>query len=129
VSATFEAHNPATVPRPVGQYAQGLEVPPGARVLYVSGQIPENLVGGVPGAFEDQCRLVWSHIGDVLLAAGMTYGNLVKVTTFLTDRGQARTNGEIRREVLGPHEPALTVVIVQTLNQDWLLEIEAIAAA
>lgn len=122
-------HNPSTVPRPVGQYAQGLEVDTAARVLYISGQIPETSLGDIPTAFDAQCRLVWSHIGGVLHEAGMTYVNLVKVATFLTDRAQAEANSAIRREVLGRHEPALTVVVAQTLDPEWLLEIEAIAAA
>lgn len=126
---TFRSHNPLKVPRPVGRYAQGLEVQSGARLLYVSGQIPESSAGEIPRGFEAQCRLAWSHVGDILDSAGMTYENLVKVTTFLTDRAQADMNGAVRREILGSHEPALTVVVVQTLNPDWLLEIEAVAAA
>jgi 2-iminobutanoate/2-iminopropanoate deaminase len=126
---TRRGHNPPTVPRPVGQYVQGLEIVAPARVLYISGQIPEDTAGGIPADFEAQCRLVWSHIGGVLREAGMTYENLVKVTTFLTDRAQAEANSAIRREILGRYEPALTVVVAQTLNPEWLLEIEAIAAA
>lgn len=125
---TLRSHNPSRVPRPVGRYVQGLEIEAPARLMYISGQIPEDAEGGIPRDFEAQCRLVWSHIGDVLGLAGMTFDNLVKVTTFLTDRGQAEINSAVRREVLRQHEPALTVVVVQTLSAEWLLEIEAIAA-
>ncbi len=38
-------------------------------------------------------------------------------------------NGEVRRRWLGEARPALTVVIVQTIDSRWLLEIEAVAAA
>jgi enamine deaminase RidA (YjgF/YER057c/UK114 family) len=55
--------------------------------------------------------------------------DLVKVTTYLTHREQADANGRIRRERLGGVRPAITVVVVQTLAAEWLLEIEAIAAA
>lgn len=54
--------------------------------------------------------------------------HLVKVTTFLSDRRFADENGEIRREMLGPHGPALTVIISEIFDERWLLEIEAIAA-
>lgn len=97
---TRRGHNPSTVPRPVGQYVQGFEVGAPARVLYISGQIPEDTQGSIPADFDAQCRLVWSHIGGVLHEAGMTFENLVKVTTFLTDRAQAEANSAIRREVL-----------------------------
>ena len=73
-------------------------------------------------------RAVWRNISLVLATAGMTVAHLVKVTTYLTHQEQAAANGLIRREVLGSVRPALTVVVVQTLESQWLLEIDAIAA-
>ncbi len=96
-------------------------------MLFISGQIPELPDGQVPEAFADQCHAVWRNIVAILQSAGMTTANLVKVTTFLTDREQATANGEIRRSYLGTHQPALTVIVAQTLASPWLLEIEAIA--
>ena len=97
-------------------------------MLFISGQIPELADGAVPADFDGQCRAVWRNILAVLASANMTVLNLVKVTTFLTHQDQADANGRIRREVLGTSRPALTVVVVQTLESQWLLEIEAIAA-
>jgi 2-iminobutanoate/2-iminopropanoate deaminase len=122
-------HNPSSIPRPEGRYSHGLELPGPGRLLFISGQIPESLAGGVPDDFASQCRVVWGHIGAVLNEAGMNYSHLLKVTTFLSDRSYAEANGEIRREVLGMHCPALTVVVVNTLDPRWLLEVEAIAGA
>lgn len=121
-------HNPPLVPAPIGRYAHGLELAAAGRLLFISGQIPEDLAGDVPSDFPAQCRLVWAHIGAVLREAGLEYSHLVKVVTFLTDRSLAETNSAIRQEVLGSHEPALTVIVAQTLDPRWLLEIEAIAA-
>jgi 2-iminobutanoate/2-iminopropanoate deaminase len=128
-SPLLHAHSPSGVPAPVGHYAHGLEVPPGWRLLFISGQIPEDPKGAVPADFSEQCRLVWAHVGAVLAAAGLGYEQLVKVTTFLTDRTDAQENGRIRREVLGAHRPALTVVVTGTLDPRWRLEIEGIAVA
>ena len=61
-------------------------------------------------------------------AAGMSAANLIKVTTFLSSREFAMVNREIRREALGTHSPALTVVICGIFDEKWLLEIEAVAA-
>lgn len=121
--------NPAKAPGPLGGYSQGLDVVGFSRLLFVSGQIPETTGGTVPAGFEAQCRQVWANIEAVLEDADLGLDNLVKVTTFLTDRKQAEANGRIRREVLGDRRPALTVVVAQTLESPWLLEIEAIAAA
>lgn len=59
----------------------------------------------------------------------MAVTDLVKVTTFLGDRDVAAANAVVRREVLGEHRPALTVVVAEIYDSAWLLEIEAIAAA
>lgn len=124
----FIRHDPPGVSPARGSYAHGLEVPHGTRFLFISGQIPERPDGTVPPDFEGQCRAIWDNILTVLESAHMTVKNLVKVTTYLTRQDQADANGLIRREVLGAVRPALTVVVVQTLESQWLLEIEAIAA-
>ena len=121
-------HDPPETSAPRGGYTHGLEVPHATRLLFISGQIPENPDGTVPPDFEGQCRAVWRNMSLVLATAGMTVAHLVKVTTYLTHQEQAAANGQIRREVLGSVRPALTVVVVQTLESQWLLEIDAIAA-
>lgn len=122
-------HTPAAVPAPIGNYALALEVPTGKRLVFVSGQIPEEVSGAIPADFPTQCRLVWAHVRACLAEAGLTLEHIVKVTTFLTRREDADVNGAIRREVLGAHRPALTVMVAQTLDARWLLELEVIAAA
>ena len=123
------SHDPPSVPAAVGNYTQGLELSAGARLLFVSGQIPVRADGTVPEDFEGQCHAVWDNLLAVLASAQMGPEHLVKVTTFLTSRDHAEINGRIRRERLGSSRPALTVVIARTFAPEWLLEIEAIAAA
>lgn len=124
----FARHNPDAVPPPLGGYSQSLELPPGARLLFISGQIPERPGGEIPLGFLQQCEAVWDNIEANLAAAGMAIGDLVKVTTYLTSRDQVTINREVRQRRLGSAAPALTVVIAETLDTRWLLEIEAIAA-
>jgi 2-iminobutanoate/2-iminopropanoate deaminase len=111
-------------------YAQAHEVPASARVLYISGQIPEAEDDSVPKDFRAQCRLTWANIEKQLKAADMTLQNLVKITVFLSDRKYRRENYEVRAEVLGKTvSPAMTIIITGIYDEAWLLEIEAIAAA
>ena len=126
--AHIVSHNPATVCPPAGGYCMGLEVTQHRRLLFISGQVPERLDGSVPDSFEAQCQQSWRNVVEVLAAAGLGVAHLVKVTAFLTDRSQLVANRIIRRRVLGDHQPALTAVVVQTVDSKWLLEIEAIAA-
>jgi len=96
--------------------------------LFISGQIPETAAGEIPKEFPAQARLAWRNVVAQLEAAGMSVGNLVKVTVFLSSREFAMANRAIRQEVLGSHSPALTVIIAGIFDERWLLEIEAVAA-
>jgi enamine deaminase RidA (YjgF/YER057c/UK114 family) len=121
--------DPDSVPTASGGYTQGLLITGLTELLVVSGQVPETPDGDIPGDFESQCRQAWANVVSVLGAAGLTTTNLLKVTTYLSDRRYAETNSLVRREVLGEHRPALTVVITGIYDERWLLEIEAIAGA
>lgn len=121
--------NSPSAPSPVGGYAQAFRVGGADRLLFISGQIPQTATGEVPSDFRAQAELVWSNVSAQLAADGMSINNLVKVTTFLSSRGFAALNREVRQQVLGGHTPALTVIIAQIFDENWLLEIEATAAA
>ena len=126
--AQIVKRNPTTVRPPAGAYSMGVELGQHRRLLFISGQVPETPDGAVPDGFEAQCEQAWRNVVAVLATADLGLEHLVKVTTFLTDRTQVVPNRAIRRTVLGEHHPALTVVIVETVDSKWLLEIEAIAA-
>jgi enamine deaminase RidA (YjgF/YER057c/UK114 family) len=121
--------NAETAPRPQAGYAQALAVEGAQRLLFISGQIPQTADGHVPADFVAQAELAWANVLAQLEAAGMSLGNLVKVTTFLSSREYGLANREVRARVLAGHTPALTVIITGIFDEQWLLEIEAIAAA
>lgn len=123
------AINSDAAPQAVGGYSQAILVERPERLLFVSGQIPETTDGGVPSDFEAQCRIAWANVLAQLNAAQMSVSNLTKVTIFLSSREYAEANSRIRQEILGGHNPALTVVITGIFDENWLVEIEANAAA
>lgn len=121
--------NPAGLPDPVGNDTHGTSVTAFQQLVFVSGQVPwADSNGDVPADFDTQCRLVWHNITTVLAEAGLALTDLVKVTTYLASRDHRDANSRIRHEVLGAHAPALTVIICDIYSEEWLLEIEAIAA-
>jgi 2-iminobutanoate/2-iminopropanoate deaminase len=120
--------NAPDAPSASGGYSQAVEVANAARTLYVSGQIPVSWEGVVPTTFREQCLLAWKNVEAQLRQADMTFDNLIKVTTFLSDRRFGVENGQVRREMLGDRSPALTVIVAGIFDEAWLLEIEAIAA-
>ena len=112
-----------------GAYPQAVEVVEATRWLYLSGQIPVAPDGSLATDFRGQCEQVWANVETQLRAAGMTLDNLVKVTTFLSDRAHALDNREVRIRVLAGRQPALTVIVTGIFDAAWLVEIEAVAAA
>lgn len=112
-----------------GAYPQAVEVTAPTRWLYLSGQIPVAPDGSLAADFSGQCDQVWTNIETQLSAAGMTLDNLVKVTTFLSDRRYALENRAVRVRRLAGRQPALTVIITGIFDAAWLVEIEAVAAA
>jgi enamine deaminase RidA (YjgF/YER057c/UK114 family) len=110
-------------------YSQAFEVARAERLLFISGQVPEDADGNVPGDYRSQYRLAWRNVEARLHAAGMTFDNLVKVTIFLSHRRLIEESKGLRKEILGDREPALTIVIAGIFDEAWLLEIEAVAAA
>ena len=118
--------------QPIGatgsSYAQAFQVSDARRLVFVSGQVPEDKAGQVPPGFADQARLVWRNIEEQLAQAGLGLRDIVKITVFLSDRAYRQANYEVRHEVLGDHSPAMTIVICGIYDPAWLLEIEAVAA-
>lgn len=121
--------NSENAPQAAGGYAQALDVQDHSRLLFISGQIPVTKAGDTPNSFEEQARVAWENVVAQLHAADMEIENLVKATIYLSDRKYAMPNRAARAAALGDHKTALTVIIAGIFDTEWLLEIEAIAAA
>ncbi len=94
--------------------------------------LPDSLVVKIVRSTWDfiaQARQAWANLETQLRAADMGLDNIVKHTTFLSDRAHRAENSLVRKEVLGEREPALTVIVCDIFDESWLLEIEAIAVA
>lgn len=120
--------NSNSAPKALGDYSQALLGEEFDSLLFVSGQVPVEKSGVVPRDFESQCRLAWCNVLEQLKAADMEVSNIVKITTYLSSREFSDINGYVRREFLGGLNPALTVIIAEIFDENWLLEIEAYAA-
>ncbi len=120
--------NAVDAPSVVGGYSQAVGISSLDELLFVSGQIPVDKHSVLPTSFKGQAVQVWENIKAQLEASGMAIDNIVKVTIFLSDRQHAKENQEIRDQYLGDLKPALTVIICDIFDENWFLEIEAIAA-
>ena len=98
-------------------------------LLFVSGCVPVDGEGNlVPGDVVAQTRQVFANVGAVLEAAGAGFGDVVKVTVFLTDVDDRRAVNTVREEVFGGTRPASTLVEVSRLAVPGArIEVEAVA--
>ena len=112
-----------------GDYAHAIEIRGLERLVYLSGTMgldPE----GEPGADLDaQLTLIWANIRAILAAANMTVGNIVRLTSYLRDVSYASPNAAARVAALGGRAIPTTAIVAQTLDTNWLVELEVIAAA
>ncbi|MBI3503676.1 MAG: RidA family protein [Proteobacteria bacterium] len=126
----LKAFNPATIAPPAGKYQHAVEVPAGARTLYLSGQVGLRPDGKLASGIDGQAEAVWANIKAILAEAGMDFGDLVKVSILLVSAADIGPSRAARDRALGSHRPpASTLSIISALaSPDWLIEIEAIAA-
>lgn len=59
----------------------------------------------------------------------MSVENIVRVTSYLRDPAYVRANQDARLAALNGHVVPTTALVVQTLVEDWLVELEIVAAA
>ena len=123
-------HTPASVAAPFGPYSHAVEVPEGSRLLYISGEVGVLPDGTVPETIEAQAEACWRNIIAILAEAGMSVGDLVKITTYLVRPEDVAAAGVARAKHFGDARPGSATIIVKALvNPAWLIEIEAVAAS
>ena len=111
-------------------FTQAWRVEAPAAILFVSGQVPLDDDGDLvaPGDFDGQARRTFENLGRVLDEAGGTFGDIVKVTVYLTDMARLPDYGRIRAEYIRGRPPASTAVGVTALAVPGLMiEVEATA--
>jgi len=122
-------HTPATIRAPFAQYSHGVELPPGARILFCSGQLGVAPDDVVPEDAEAQAELCFRNIGAVLGSAGMDFGDLVRINAYVTGREHLAAYMAARDRFVASPAPASTLMIVSGFaHEKFKIEIEAIAA-
>jgi enamine deaminase RidA (YjgF/YER057c/UK114 family) len=120
----------------------GLQKPPmysqvavarGERVIYVSGQVPTDAAGKLVGGDDLRAQLVqvYDNLRIALAAAGATFDDVVKQTTYVVDyKPEHRAIiAEVRLQYVNRARlPASTLVGVQALAfPEFLIEVEVVA--
>ena len=114
----------------VGKYSDAIEVTLPGRLLFISGTPGLTLSGDLPADFEKQAEQAWQNVLQLLERAGMGPKNLVKIVQYLVRSGDIPAYAAVRARMLQGHRPASMLLVVPALvRPDFLIEIEAFAAA
>lgn len=120
--------NPSALAPPLGLYSHTVEVPAGARLVFVSGQVAVRPDGTLPTTLEEQADQVYANIVAALAAKNVPPSCIIKLTTFMIDDDPEGLIRKARVKHLGNHRPASTAVYVTRLvDPGWKVEIEAVA--
>ena len=130
---SMEPINPAALGAPKG-YSNGMLAAPGARMLFVAGQIgwdaDSRLVSDV---FSEQFAQALRNVLTVVEHGGGRPHHIGRLTIYVTDRHEylreLEAVGKIYRQLMGRHYPAMALVEVKALLEPGAkVEIEATAA-
>src|SRR5262249_1820123 len=127
---TLECINPRDLPTPK-TYTQ-VVVASGTRLIFVSGQEPEDVHGKLVGRGDlaVQARQVFANLGRALAAAGALPNQVARITIYVVNYKRdehLRIIEEARVTLFGDHKPADVVVGIATLSPDYLIEVDAFA--
>ena len=127
---TLERINPPDLPTPT-TYTQ-VVVARGTKLIFVSGQEPEDVDGKLvgPGDFAVQARQVFDNLGRALAAAGALPEDVARITIYVVDYQRdyhLPIIEEARVTLFGNHKAADVVLGVATLSPGYLIEVDAVA--
>ena len=117
--------NADRAPRAVGPYSHAAAA---GGFVFTSGQIGlDPASGALREGIEAQSEQALKNLGEVLAAAGVGYGDVVKTTCFLSDMGDFAAFNAVYEKYFA-QKPARSCVAAAALPKGALVEVEAVAA-
>ncbi len=130
---TVTYKNAATLPPPIGLYSHVARV---GNLAFFAGMAAIDMEGQVVGKgdLEQQMRAMYAEMGEALKAEGLTYSNVVQMTTYLVrDRDIPefyRVREELFKELYPERQfpPNALLVVSRLVDPDLLIELQIVAA-
>ena len=113
-------------PSAVGTYSQGISTD---NIIFTAGQIPLDPSTGevIEGDFKTRVRRVLLNINGILVEAGSSLSNALKLTVFMTDLSRFSELNEVFLEFFKKDPPARSALEVSKLPLGVDVEIECVA--
>ena len=123
---------PNTIRAPFANYAHGVEIPGGWRVVRTSGQLGITADDIIPEDAFEQAMICFSNITEILALAGMGRKDVAHLSAYVTDRAHMAGYMKARDAFIADagRLPSSTLMIVSGFTRpEFKVEIEVIAAA
>jgi enamine deaminase RidA (YjgF/YER057c/UK114 family) len=128
--------NPKGLAPPVGKYSHVSRVTAG-ELVFVAGQVAVDPSGALVGKgdLRAQVRRVFENLLIALDSEHCGFADVARFTTYLVHSQDIQAFHEVRSEIFaelypdGAHPPNTLLVVDRLVSEDYLVEIEAIAAA
>lgn len=113
-------------PRPIGPYSQAIRA---GQFVFVSGQAGRQADTGEMAGWSSkaQVRQALTNLAKILIAAGSSMENVVKVNVYLAHMSDFEDVNEVYREFFPENSPARTTIQAARLSKGALVEVDAIA--
>jgi len=127
--------NPQSMGRPLSLYGQIARVR-ASEFVFISGQLATDLDGSIVGKrdFDAQMKQVLSNIEKGLKSVEASFVNVVQFTTYLVHSQDIASFRRVRAELFPTmfpthrYPPNTLLVVDRLVQEDFLIEIETIAA-
>ena len=118
----IQTENSPTAPYSPAIVAEG-------KMVFISGQLPLNLETGKPHGetFRAQAEFVFQSIENLLIAAGSSWDNVIRMGVFLADLSNFGELNQIYRQYVTANPPPARTTIQAGLPPGFALEIDCIA--
>ena len=130
---TIQCLNPETMAKPAAPYSNIARVK-ASEFLFIAGQLGIDKDGRAPAEFEAQCALVFASIGAALASQGASFANIVSFTSYLVHSQDIAKFAAYRAREFprlfpsGAFPPNTLLVVDRLVREDFLVEVEAVAA-
>ncbi|MBN8919576.1 MAG: RidA family protein [Rhizobiales bacterium] len=124
------ALSPAALRPPFARYSHGVVAEAPTRFLFTSGQLGVGDDDVIPADVEAQATLCFENIRAILAEGGMTFGDVVRFSAYVTDRAYFPIYGRVRDRYAPGGAFASTLIVVSGFTREaFKIEVEATAAA
>ncbi|NIS07129.1 MAG: RidA family protein [Gammaproteobacteria bacterium] len=135
MTAQIQIYNPDSMAKPLGLYCHVARAK-AQDYLHIAGQVSLDQAGELVGRgdFEAQLRQTYENLRAALESANAGFENVIKFTTYLTRKEDLGEYRRVRNALYegvypnGAYPPNTLLIVSGLVNDDLLIEIEAVAA-